>query len=41
MTQRAVITKDVSDGTKNTTNLLLNCNNITLLALLQAEEKTI
>ena len=26
MTQRAVITKDVSDGTKNTTNLLLNCN---------------
>ena len=27
MTQRAVITKDVSDGTKNTTNLLLSCNN--------------
>ena len=27
ITQRAVITKDVSDGTKNTTNLLLSCNN--------------
>jgi hypothetical protein len=27
MTQRAVITKDVSGGTKNTTNLLLSCNN--------------
>ena len=29
MTQRAVITKDVSDGTKNTNNLLLSCNNNT------------
>jgi len=29
MTQRAVITKDVSDGKNNTTNLLLSCNNNT------------
>jgi hypothetical protein len=29
MMQRAVITKDVSDGKDNTTNLLLSCNNNT------------
>jgi hypothetical protein len=32
MTQRAVITKDVSNGTKNTTNLLLSYNTNALLA---------
>ena len=31
MTQRAMITKDASDGTKITTSLLLSCNNNTLL----------
>jgi hypothetical protein len=30
MTQRAVITNDISDGATNTTNLLLSCNNNTL-----------